>query len=48
MSTAFVATITSPLSVIKFRLQCQEEMLKTQVLKQKYTGIFNCLSRIIK
>lgn len=46
VSAAVSKTIASPIEVIKLRIQNQDEMIKSGKLKEKYTGIINCFSRI--
>ena len=46
VSAAISKTIASPIEVIKLRIQNQDEMIKSGKLKEKYTGIGNCFTRI--
>ena len=41
-----ITTILSPFRIIKIRLQTQNEMLKSETLKEKYSGIFNCARKL--
>ena len=48
VSAAVSKTVASPIEVIKLRIQNQDEMVKSGKLKEKYTGIANCFTRISK
>ena len=48
VQTSVGPTIHSPIDVIKIRLQCQPEMLKSGILAQQYTGPTNCFMTMRK
>ena len=48
VSAAVSKTIASPIEVIKLRLQNQDQMIKNGALTERYTGIMDCGSRIVK
>ena len=47
VSAAVSKTIAAPIELIKLRLQNMPEMLKAGSLKEPYTGIVNCFSRVM-
>ena len=47
VSAAVSKTLASPIEVIKLRIQNQEQMIISGKLKERYTGIANCGSRIM-
>ena len=46
VSAAVSKTIAAPIELVKLRLQNMPEMLKAGSLKEPYTGIVNCFSRV--
>lgn len=48
VSAAVSKTIAAPIELVKLRIQNQDEALKSGKLKERYTGIGNCFSRVIR
>jgi solute carrier family 25 (adenine nucleotide translocator) protein 4/5/6/31 len=48
VSAAVSKTVAAPIELVKLRIQNMDEMLKTGKLKEPYTGIVNCGSRVVK
>jgi len=48
ISAAVSKTVAAPIELVKLRIQNMDEMLKTGKLKEPYTGIINCGSRVMK
>jgi len=48
ISAAVSKTVAAPIELVKLRIQNMDEMLKSGKLKEPYTGIINCGSRVMK
>jgi len=47
ISAAVSKTVAAPIELIKLRIQNMDEMLKAGKLKERYTGILNCGTRVV-
>lgn len=43
-----ISTLTSPLQVIKVRLQCGGQLVKQGITNYQYSGIRDCLNKLLK
>lgn len=48
VSAAISKTIAAPIELIKLRIQNQDEMIKAGTLTEKYKGIGDCFTRVMK